>query len=103
MYFKEYIDLGIVTEVEVGFQTEETVTYEKVFADKLSVFRKEYYEAMKIGLKPEVAFAIRLHDYVGQTRLLLNDKDYFLVRSGENQKNDTMELFFSSEVGDVIE
>ena len=98
MYFKEYIDLGFVTETEVDFEVVPTVTYKKVFANKLSVRRSEYYEAKKIGLRAEIGFAVRYHDYTGQTRLLWNDKTYYLIRSGEEQKNDTIELYFSSEV-----
>lgn len=99
MYFKEYIDLGVVKETVKDMETIKAPVYAKVFANKLSVFRKEYYDAKKVGLKPEVAYEVRLDDYIGQTRLLLNDKVYYLVRSGENQKNDMIELFFSSEVG----
>ena len=103
MYFKEYIDLGLVTETVVDRETIPNVTYAKVFANKLSVFRKEYYDAKKVGLKPEVAFEVRTSDYTGQTRLKLNEKEYYLIRSGENQKNDMIELFFSSEVSAINE
>lgn len=103
MYFKEYIELGTVVEETVDYEIAPTVTYGFVFANKLSVFRKEYYDAKKVGLKPEVAFEVRTTDYDGQSRLRLNGKNYYLVRSGENQKNDTIELFFSSEVSAVNE
>lgn len=99
MYFKEYIDIGKVTETIVDNETVLEAVYKKVFANKLSVFRKEYYEAKKVGLKPEVAFEVRIEDYDNETRVKLNGKEYYLIRSSENQRNEMIELFFSSEVG----
>ena len=99
MYFKEFIELGVTVETTADMETSTEVNYNKVFANKLSVFRKEYYDAKKVGLKPEIGFEVRLDEYIGQTRLRHDGKEYYLIRNGENQKNDMIELFFSSDVG----
>jgi SPP1 family predicted phage head-tail adaptor len=58
-----------------------TPTTKDVFADKQSVGRNEFYQAMQTGLRPEVVFVIMSVDYSGESQLTYNAKTYDIIRS----------------------
>ena len=49
--------------------TIETLTYQAVFADDLSVRQSEHYQAMATGLRPEKMFEVNSIEYQGQGRV----------------------------------
>jgi len=56
-------------------------TEREVMANKKSVRQSEFYQAMAIGLKPEVVFELRTVEYDGETLLSHGDKEYRIIRS----------------------
>lgn len=99
MYWNEIIDIGQEVEETVDFETTSSFVFKRVFANKLSIKQQEHYNANKIGLRPEVAFEIRFEEYEGQNIVEWQEKRYYLVRTYDNQKNGTVELYLTSEIG----
>lgn len=103
MYWTEIIELGKTVTTEVDYELVETVEYRNVFANKLSIKQSEHYDANKLGLRPEIGFAVRIEDYDGESLVKWNDKMYYLVRTYDEQKNETVELYLSQRVEDKNE
>jgi SPP1 family predicted phage head-tail adaptor len=61
--------------------TIETKTSKQVYANKTSVKRSEFYQAMAIGLKPEVVFEMRLIDYSEEKKLIYESEEYNVIRT----------------------
>lgn len=100
MYWNEVIELGKETEEVIDYELVTSFIFTQVFANKVSIKQKEHYDANKLGLRPEVAFEIRVEEYDGQSVVKWKDKKYYLIRTFDNQKNGTVELYLSSEVRD---
>lgn len=100
MYWTEIIELGQEVEVEVDYELVELVEYRPVFANKLSIKQTEHYDANKLGLRPEIGFAIRVEEYDGESIVKWNEKMYYLIRTYDEQKNETVELYLSQRVDD---
>ena len=68
------------TKDEIG----DTVTVEterEVFVNKKSVRQNEYYQALSVGLKPELMIEVRTIDYSNEKELSFNDKRYKVTRT----------------------
>lgn len=102
VYWKEQIKLG--KRIETVNKGEVTVTtdFSNVFANKISIRQSEYYESAKVGLRPEIAFAIRLHVFDNHDRVEYKGKLYEIVRTYENQANETFEIYLSNYTGTDI-
>lgn len=100
MYWNEVIELGVEVESVVDYEVTLTYSYRNAFANKVSIKQQEHYNANKLGLRPEVAFEVRAEEYEGENVVKWNDKTYYLVRTFDNQKNGTVELYLSSDIGD---
>jgi len=61
--------------------TTETKSYKQKFANKKSVKRVEFYQALATGLKPEVIFEVKAIDYNDETKLLHESKEYNIIRT----------------------
>ena len=94
MRWTELIDLGSVTETIVSGEVITSYSYRTVYANKLSVRSKEYYESRLVGLKPELMFEIRTSEYDNEVKLKFNDKVYDIIRTYE--KGEYIELICSS-------
>lgn len=81
MRWSDVIELGAVTETLTLGEVIESVTYREVFANKLSVRSKEYYEARTLDLKPELMFEIRSSEYDGEEKLKHETKVYEIIRT----------------------
>lgn len=103
MYWTEVIELGNEVEVVEDYELVKIHEYRNVFANKLSIKQSEHYDANKLGLRPEVGFEIRVDEYDNESVVKWNDKMYYLVRTFDNQKNETVELYLSQEVEDKNE
>lgn len=99
MYWKNRIELGKEIVDDSGFEATSTFLYTFAFANKISIKQQEHYNANQLGLKPEVAFEVREETYQGQTRVKYNGKEYKLIRTFDNFKNGTIELYLTSELG----
>lgn len=99
MYWNEVISLGIETEEVIDYELVSSFVFNQVFANKVSIKQQEHYNANKLGLRPEVAFEVRAEEYNGQLVVKWNDKEYYLIRTFDNQKNGTVELYLTSEIG----
>ena len=58
----------------------ETKTETQVFCNRKSIRQSEHYQAMANGLKPEIMFEIRTHDYGGQEIFKYDSKEYRILR-----------------------
>ena len=94
MMWRDVIELGLVTETLQHGEPIESVTYREVFANKMSVRSKEFYEARAIDLKPELMFEIRSSEYESETKLKYDSKDYEIIRTYD--KGEFIELICSS-------
>ena len=82
MFFREIINLISVVRVQdIYGDFAETETSTQVFADKKSIKQSEFYQAMSIGIRPEITFVIREIDYSNQDKLQYNNKKYDILRS----------------------
>ena len=62
----------------------------EVFANKKSIKQSEYYQALSVGLKPELTFQVHSYEYEAEKLLKYNDKPYNIIRTFE--KGDFVEL-----------
>lgn len=82
MFFREVIDLISVTRTQDDYgDFTETETTNTVYADKKSIRQSEFYQAMTIGIRPEISFIIREVDYNDEDKLQYNSKKYDIIRT----------------------
>ena len=67
----------------------ETITKKEVFAKVKSVWMKEHYAALGVGLKPELVFVLAdYYDYDDQEFIEYEDKRYTILRVDRKQSNE---------------
>ena len=82
MLWNDVIDLISMTEGKDAFGgLTKSPTKKRVFADRQSVGRNEFYAAMQTGLRPEVVFVIMSVDYANESRLEYAGKNYDIIRT----------------------
>ena len=65
-----------------------TRTGRRVFAGVMSVGQKEFYEAVTVGLKPEIKFVLQdYQDYQGEKELAYNGIRYEIIRTFRTNTN----------------
>lgn len=97
MLFNEIIELGTPSESVVNGEPIKSYTWRKVYADKQSVKRKEFYEGKIQDLKPENVFVIRTCEYAQEEQVKHNGKVYQVIR--DYIKGDLTELTVTSLTG----
>lgn len=102
MYWNEVIDLGKEVEEVIDYELVTSFIFSRVFANKVSIKQQEHYNANKLGLRPEVAFEVRAEEYEGQEVVDWEGSRYYLIRTFDNQKNGTVELYLTKEIGDSL-
>lgn len=81
----DLVDYEKITD-EYG-DTIETPSYTQIFANKKSVGRSEFYQAMANGLEPELVFEVMSIDYSNQSKIRYKVKEtsdpklYDVIRS----------------------
>lgn len=82
MLWRDVIELVRVSETqnEYGEYTEDETTVQ-VFANKKSIRQTEFYQAMTAGLRPEIMFEVRAHEYSDEPKLKYNGFVYHIVRT----------------------
>jgi SPP1 family predicted phage head-tail adaptor len=101
--FKEIINLISITngENELGDPIKVLTKGPIVFADKQSVKQSEFYQAMAVGLKPELTFIIRIIEYNNEPMLEFNLKTYDVIRTYE-KNGEFLELICQGVVNNAI-
>lgn len=46
-----------------------------------SVTRNEFYNAAKVGIKPEIVFVLHKYEYVGERKVIFNNEEYKVIRT----------------------
>lgn len=92
MLWRDTIDLTAITTStdDVGDPIEVEVKT-TVFCNKKSIRQSEFYQALAIGLKPELMFEVRVMDYAEQEWLYFNSKKYQIIRTF-TKNDETIEL-----------
>lgn len=81
--------LSIATTTNEVGDTVETITSKEVFAQVRSVGMKESYEALAVGLKPELAFVLAdYYDYDDQEYIEHNSVRYRVLRTYRKLSNE---------------
>ena len=103
MLFREVINLISITEGtnELGDPIKIPVESPDIFADKQSIRQSEYYQAVAVGLKPEITLVIRTIDYNQAPMLKFNGKKYNIIRTFEKD-SEFIELICSGVVNNAI-
>lgn len=57
-----------------------TTTEKQVFVNKKSIRQSEYYQALSVGLKPELMLEVRSIDYSDEKDIEYNNKNYNITR-----------------------
>lgn len=76
----------------------ETVTPRQVICRVESISRAEFFEAAKLGLKPEYRFVVFFADYDGETECEYSGKLYSIYRV-YHRDTDYIELYAEAKVG----
>lgn len=100
MYWNAQIKLGQKVEREVDGEVIESYDWSMVFANKLSIRQSEFYESAKIGLRPELSFAVRNESFDNHDKVDYKGKEYSIIRTYANPKNETVELILSAMTGE---
>lgn len=88
--YNDVITLLTITETinEVGDRVE-SITKKEIFAKVKSVGMKEKYEALNVGLKPELVFEIAdYYDYDDQEHIEYDSKRYKVLRTYRKVSNE---------------
>lgn len=102
MYWNSVISLGQKIENVVKGEIIATTEYTEVFANKLSIRQSEFYESQKVGLRPELGFAVRIEQFNNHDSVEYKGKKYEIIRTFENMKNETIELYLSTYTGEAL-
>lgn len=82
MMFRDVVTLSAIVETQNTYgEIIETATTKSVMADKQSVKRTEFYQAMTAGFKPEVVFVIKSCEYSNQPKLTHESINYEVIRT----------------------
>jgi len=92
--YNELITLISINEEQDGIDVLEGIPERVDLAAKaLSVGMKETYEAMSVGLKPEIVFEIADHlDYNGQNAIEFEGKKYKVLRTYGKKTGNELEI-----------
>lgn len=71
-----------------GYDSAKSAESRTVFAERKSVTRTEFYEAMRAGITAAAVFCINADEYDGETEVQSNDKVYTVVRTYKTSEND---------------
>ena len=85
----------IITTDDSGYEvtTEES---REVFCEVRSIGMKETYEALAVGLRPELTFVLAdAYDYNGETVIEYNDTRYEVIRTFRVDTSSSIELVVS--------
>lgn len=88
--YNEVINLmDVTTTTNPAGDVVETITKKEVFAKVKSVGMKETYEALGVGLKPELVFVLAdYYDYDDQEFIEYDDKRYIIMRTYRKESNE---------------
>ncbi|HZJ99435.1 MAG TPA: phage head closure protein [Tissierellaceae bacterium] len=73
--------ISIIQAVDAYGDTVETKTEKQVFVNKKSIRQSEYYQALSVGLKPEIMLEVKSIDYADEKVIEYNSKPYNITRA----------------------
>ena len=73
--------ISITKTVDDIGDTVETEVKKQVFVNKKSIRQSEYYQALSVGLKPEIMFEVKSIDYADEKVIEYNSKPYNITRA----------------------
>ena len=73
-------------------------TERKVFCDVSSIGAKEFFDAGRNGINPQLRFVVFAHDYKDETIVKYNGERYSVYRTYRSH-NDTIELYVERKGG----
>lgn len=80
---------------------EENEIEREVFANKKSVRASEFYQAMAIGLRPEIMFEIRASEYLDERSLIWENRKYDIIRT-YSKNGEMLELICNGITGQHV-
>lgn len=83
---------------DVNGEWQETTVSRQIFCQVSSVSASEFFEAAKIGLRPDYRFTVFAGDYNGETELTYNGVAYSIYRT-YNNTTDRLELYAETKAG----
>ena len=88
--YNDVISLLTITNSTNGMgDTVETIVKHEVFAKVKSIGMKEKYEALAVGLKPELVFVLAdYYDYDNQEYIEYEDNRYKVLRTYKKESNE---------------
>lgn len=87
-----------INQDEIGNEEETFGEPRKILAEKKSVRQTEFYQAATTDFKPEIVFAIWVHEYKGEAYLRYKDQTYSIIRTFEKNFRE-LELVCEVKVG----
>ena len=97
----KFLTTTVSTTVNSVGDFDKTRIERQVFAEVKSVGMKEYYEAVTLGLKPEIKFVLQDYDdYQGEKEVAYNGIRYEVTRVYRTENN-LLELTCSGGVRDI--
>ena len=95
--FEEEIELGdLVETIEYG-EVVKSMTWTRRLAQRIDDSRAEFYQASRVGLRPEVTFAIHDFEYANEEYVRHNGNEYTIVRAAK--RGEIRELVCTAKVG----
>ncbi|MBD0381288.1 phage head closure protein [Paenibacillus sedimenti] len=96
MMWRDVIYLLTATKTKNGYgeEVEGDPVRREVFANKKSVRQSEFYQALAVGMKPELVFEIQAIEYKGELKADFEGTVYHIIRTFSNN-GETLELILS--------
>lgn len=86
-------------EDDIGNFISSSETSKKIYAKKQSVRTNEFYNAMQIGLSPQVEFVIKKINYSGQSEVEWNNERYAVIRTADSKNKFDIVLVCGKKIG----
>ncbi len=73
--------ISFKNEVNKVGNTIKTKTYRKIFANKKSITQNEFYQAERVGLKPQLRFEVYSIEYRNELLAKYKEVEYKIIRT----------------------
>lgn len=94
-----YLIQKLYKDDEIGQRILESETRIEIFVTVESVSRREWYDAGKSGLNPEIKLTTAAINYSGEKEIEYNGISYAVYRSYQSSNTDQIELYLERKNG----